>query len=160
MLKILVGVRTAVMTDVVEDEIRKGAHRHAALQAVLESDWLELRSLSSDEEMSWYLQFAERLVGSDQRNLGETSVLAWAKANGDACVVIDDSEARKIADEFGVPKIGTLGLLVDAVNDGHLSEHVASHIADEYSASGARVPFRVGGFIPWAHDIGALVPRD
>lgn len=149
-LKILVADRVAVLVDAVEAEVRVGAHRHPALTAILEADWLQKQTLSSLPELRWFTTIADRLVGADQRNIGEAAVLAWAKANGDAMAVLDDTEARKAADEFGVPKIGTLGLLVDSVNNGHLGRDMASQIADEWAASGARSPFRPGHFIGWA----------
>jgi predicted nucleic acid-binding protein len=141
---------------VVELEIREGMHQIPELQAILDADWLQRRTLTSTAELQWYQSFGQRLIGRNGRNRGETSVLAWAMANGDAEAVLDDAEARKLAREFGVPHRGTLRFIVDAVRDGHLGRQLASDLADEYLMSGARLPFRPGEFIMWAEREGLL----
>lgn len=152
-LKILVDERTAVLTDVVEDEVRRGVAQLPALQAILDADWLVRHALSNSAEVRWYATFAQRLTGSG-RNHGEASVLAWAKANGNATAVLDDRVARNVADAFAIPKIGTLRLLVDAVNAGLMAVALASGIADELLASGGRYAFKEGGFRAWAERQG------
>lgn len=47
-----------------------------------------------------------------------------------------------------------LGLIIDAINDGHIGRSMGSKIADEFAGSGARVPFEPGGFISWAESAG------
>lgn len=44
----------------------------------------------------------------------------------------------------------TLGLLCEAVREGHLTEEMISELADDLAASNYRVPFAPGGFIEWA----------
>jgi predicted nucleic acid-binding protein len=49
---------------------------------------------------------------------GETAVLSLALAENAAVVVLDDLAARKFAQTFHVPLLGTLGLLLRAKNAG------------------------------------------
>lgn len=49
---------------------------------------------------------------------GETAVLSLALAENAAVVVLDDLAARKFAQTFQVPLLGTLGLLLRAKNAG------------------------------------------
>ena len=58
---------------------------------------------------------------------GETAVLSLALTESGTAVILDDLAARKFAQTFGLPLIGTLGLLIRAKNAG-LVERIALHI--------------------------------
>ena len=49
---------------------------------------------------------------------GETAVISWALANPGAWSVLDDLAARTCAQIFGVPVLGTLGILLRAKRVG------------------------------------------
>ena len=149
-LKVLSANKVAIMTDVVELELRNGLHLVREISSVLEADWIERRRLTTPDELNYYQTFSKQLVGMNGRNRGEASVLAWASAHPGSEVVVDDSEARKLADDAGIPRRGTLRFLIDAINDGHLGRAIASDLADEILASGSRSPFKAGGFLNWA----------
>jgi hypothetical protein len=51
-LKAVVGTRTALIPDVVLDELRIGAAQDSRIQAALDADWLERRDLSSGARSS------------------------------------------------------------------------------------------------------------
>ena len=51
---------------------------------------------------------------------GETEVLALASEISDARVVLDDAAARRCARTFGIPMIGTLGVVVRAKQLGRI----------------------------------------
>ncbi len=95
LLKAVVGERTAVVPDVVSDELRAGAGRDSRLDAVLAATWIEHRELRTVEEVTAFARFAELLVAKD-RNRGEAAVLALAATTG-GVAVIDDSAARQAA---------------------------------------------------------------
>lgn len=142
-----------VITEVVEAELRTGAHTRPHLQSVLDSDWIERRVLTSLEEISVYGNFASRLVGADGRNAGEASVLAYAQVHR-MLAVIDDGAGRKAGQSAGVQVRGTLGLLMDAIRSGQLTVEMVSQVADDLLATEYRFPFKVGGFAQWARQQG------
>ena len=53
-------------------------------------------------------------IDLERIDAGEVAVLTVALANPGATVVLDDLAARGEADRLGIPKIGTLRLLLDA----------------------------------------------
>jgi predicted nucleic acid-binding protein len=155
MLRLVVGERTAVIPDTVVEELRRGVTgRRPHLQSVLDATWIEQRELISDNELREFAVFASLLVARD-RNRGEAGVLAYAKANG-ATAVIDDGPGRKAARDHGVPCRGTLGLLCDAIRDGHLTVSVVSTVIDHLLESEYRLPFKSGEFEPWARENGMI----
>jgi predicted nucleic acid-binding protein len=154
-LRLVTAGRTAIVPDTVVDELRAGVREYPHLQMVLDATWLEQRPLISSAELEQFARFASVLVAND-RNLGECGVLAYAKVN-DATAVIDDGPARKIAREYNVPHIGTLGLLCEALQDGILTVELISAVADDLIEGEYRLPFLTGGFRKWALDNG-LVP--
>src|SRR5882672_2755465 len=139
-LRHVVGERKAIIPDTVVSELRGAVHEHVHLQAVLDAIWLERRTLTSDDEIREFARFSSLLVANG-RNQGEAGVLAYAKANG-ATAIIDDGPGRKAARSTGVPCQGTLGLLCDAVRDGHLSPELISTVADHLLESDYRLPFK------------------
>jgi hypothetical protein len=81
-LKAMTDASTVIIPDMVEDELRLGAIKDARIRAVLDAPWIERVELRSSDELRWFAAFSERLVVGG-RNLGETAVLAYAKATGD-----------------------------------------------------------------------------
>lgn len=53
---------------------------------------------------------------------GEAEAIALAQAIEGSIVLLDDSQARRIAERFDVPRIGTLGILRRAKNKGMVEE--------------------------------------
>jgi hypothetical protein len=53
---------------------------------------------------------------------GESEAIALALERGIQGIILDDKQAREIADELGLKVIGTLGLLILAKRKGLLSE--------------------------------------
>lgn len=155
-LRLVVGERRAVVPDTVVAELRAGVAGRAYLQLVLDAQWIERCDLTSDDEIREFAAFASLLVAGD-RNRGEAGVLAYAKANN-ALAVIDDGPGRRAARENGVECRGTLGLLCDALRDGHLTISLVSTVADHLIESEYRLPFKAGGFERWARDNGLILP--
>jgi predicted nucleic acid-binding protein len=156
-LRLVIGDRTAVIPDTVVDELRAGTQGRAHLQLVLDTPWIEHRVLMSEDELNEFTRFAALLVAKG-RNLGESGVLAYAKANG-ATAVVDDGPARKIARANNVSHQGTLGLLCEALRGKLLSIDLISTVVDHLLEGEYRLPFKAGGFRKWAHDEG-LIPLD
>lgn len=53
---------------------------------------------------------------------GEAEVIALAQTVADSIVLLDDSQARRVAERFDIPRIGTLGVLRRAKKQGLLTE--------------------------------------
>lgn len=53
---------------------------------------------------------------------GEAEAIALAQTIKDSIVLLDDSQARRIAERFDVPRIGTLGILRRAKIKGLIDE--------------------------------------
>lgn len=153
-LKAMTASNTIVIPDMVEDELRRGAIKEARLRAVLEAPWIERVELRSIDELHWFAKFSERLVVKG-RNLGETAVLAYAKANL-VTAVLDDGAARKAARDYDIALRPTLSLLCEAVRQGLLTVKLVSALADDLIATQYHLPFPPGGFERWAGDLGML----
>jgi predicted nucleic acid-binding protein len=153
-LRLVVGERQAVIPDTVVAELQAGAASRPYLRLVLDASWIDQRDLTSDNELREFAWFASLLVAGDQ-NRGEAGVLAYAKANG-ALAVTDDGPGRKAAKNSGVHCRGTLGLLCDAIRDGHLTVELVSTVANHLIESEYRLPFKSGDFAPWAREHGLI----
>jgi predicted nucleic acid-binding protein len=147
-LKAVVGDRKALIPDVVAAELRAGSATDSRIGAVVDANWLEVRALHSDDELSHFAYFSSLLVKGD-RNLGEAGVLALAKSMS-ATVVVDDRAARKAARDNGVELKPTLALLCEAIRLNLLTVKLVAALADDLLATEYRLPFTPGGFEAWA----------
>lgn len=68
---------------------------------------------------------------------GETAVLAVALEHGPCTALLDDAAARAAARTFGIPTLGTLGLLVRAKLRGLIPS--ARHAIQDLRAAGLRL---------------------
>ncbi|GAA4392531.1 hypothetical protein [Tsukamurella soli] len=153
-LRSVAGERQVVITDAVEAERRMGLPGRPHLQMVLDSDWIVVERLESPSEISAFADVAARLVVGD-RNVGEASVLAYARVHR-ATAVVDDGAARTAAQEMRIARKGTLALLCDAIRGGLLTIDLVSDIADHLLATTYRLPFAPGGFERWASEQGLV----
>jgi len=80
--------------------------------AVANLSWLEIRKPEPQ-----VLQPLSILVDP-----GEAEAIALAQSIEDSIVLLDDSQARRVAERFDIPRIGTLGLLRRAKKQGLVCE--------------------------------------
>ncbi|SQD98398.1 conserved hypothetical protein [Parafrankia sp. Ea1.12] len=153
-LKAVVGARTAVIPDVVVDELRVGATHDGRIRAVLDAPWIQHRELRTEREIVEFARFAEFLVRG-YRNRGEAAVLALAVTLGGVAVV-DDGAARRAAENSGIRLRPTLALLCEAIRIGLLTVPLVAALADDLLASNYRLPFGPGDFEKWAVGVGEL----
>jgi predicted nucleic acid-binding protein len=153
-LKAVVADRTALIPDVVVDELRVGVTRDSRIQAALDAPWILHYELKSPVEIESFATFASFLVKGD-RNRGEAGVLALASAVG-GTAVIDDRAARQTAENFGISVCPTLRLLCDAIRRGLLTVPLVSALADDLLIGEYHLPFQSGGFETWAKEHGLL----
>lgn len=155
-LKMLAPEHRIVIPDVVDAELRREAAHRSCPPCVRAQDWIEVRTIDSDAELSAFGRYHGLLVGDNGRNVGECGVLALAEVHHWTAVV-DDQEACRAARRAGSVEVRrTLGLLCDAVRQGLLTRTMISAVADDLARSKYRVPFEPGGFIWWAEEKGLL----
>lgn len=91
-LERLVAGHQCVVTQAVLDELDRGCVEHPALADVKALPWLEIVTIDSLEKLKALTAYV-RALGSDERNIGEASILAWAEvASGIA--MVDDNTGR------------------------------------------------------------------
>lgn len=70
---------------------------------------------------------------------GEKSILSYAKGKRDILIIIDEAEARGVAEEEGIPYTGTIGLIIFAQEKGNISRERAVEIIKKLSRSDFRM---------------------
>ncbi len=70
---------------------------------------------------------------------GEKSILSYAKGKRDILIIIDEAEARGVAEEEGISYTGTIGLIIFAQEKGNISRERAVEIVKKLSRSDFRM---------------------
>jgi len=98
---------TIVVPASVDDEVRAKASDESA-RVIRETPWLHRAPRSSipADIVRWGL------------GAGESAVLAWARSHPGCLAILDDGKGRKLAQELGLPLIGTLGIVLRAKRRG------------------------------------------
>jgi predicted nucleic acid-binding protein len=88
----------------------------------------EVRAKASDEsahviqETSWLHCVPKSPIPADiarwSLGAGESAVLAWARSHSGCIAILDDGKGRKLAQDLGLPLIGTLGIVLRAKRRG------------------------------------------
>ena len=145
-----------VTTPAVLDELDRGAGRYPLLATVRSVTWIEIVSANSLDELVAFSDFV-RLLGAGTRNIGEASILAWARHAGGVALV-DDQSAVDAAHANGVQVRRSLALLGEGVHTGLLAIEMACALVDELRAiGGARLPCDGKRFEEWAEMHGLFV---
>ena len=95
----------AVYSEVVDDASTKYKGEFSKIASLTEENVIEIKSVENRE---FVRAFRTRL------DLGEAEVLSLALEINTDLVVIDEMEAREIADDFNLRKTGFLGILLKA----------------------------------------------
>jgi predicted nucleic acid-binding protein len=143
-------------TTVVLAELRRGADKHPLLVDAINLEWLQVANLDALDQLSCFVKWAGRL-GSQERDLGEASVLAAADLRNGVAVT-DDREATKVGRRHGAEVHGTIWILAGACRAGKLTRTGAGSIVDALAAVGARLPCTGSGFTTFASDRKLLEP--
>jgi predicted nucleic acid-binding protein len=100
------GVQAVIVPAVVFEEVMRGVPHDPSVQSVEQAarDWLAIVPTPPPHPD----------IDSARIDSGEIAVLSLALATAEACVVLDDRAARAEAARLGIPKTGTLRLLLDA----------------------------------------------
>jgi hypothetical protein len=134
-LELLTRGRRRVVTRAVLDEIARGQALHPVLGDVAALDWLAPVPVDSLDELLAFTAHL-RILGSDGRNIGESSILAWAEVHG-GIALVDDQAAVNAAKLRHVPTRRSLALLCDGIRTEVLTIAQARSLVDELVAVGA-----------------------
>jgi len=104
-----ITIPTAVWQEVVEE----GSNRPGAAEvaAAREKGWIKIETISDEHLL--------RLLRRDL-HLGEAEVIALAVEKNADLVLLDETEARQIAELYQLPKTGAVGILIRATLEGKL----------------------------------------
>lgn len=128
------------VTDVVAGELGK--------YGLDSPSWCEVVGLV---ELADVLEFANwsTLLSDGVHDQGEASVVAYANRRK-LTAIVDDGDARRVAQRNGCDVHGSAWLLCQSINAGCLDAISASSLLDAAIDDGARYPFRKHGFRAWA----------
>ena len=150
----LVARTDCVITRAVEDEVLRGASKHAQLYQVSTQGWIRVVDDSSIRFLELFSEYHTRLGGGG-RNIGESATLAYAELHGlTAC--IDDRVARRHGQQRGVKLTGTLELVCQGVRAKLVAESEAVRVIDLLRDHEAFLPCDGSTFLEWARAEGLL----
>lgn len=134
-IQLLASLANICAVPVVREELLDGVDNHPYLQSALDSLGEEIPVATISEPVANREQ-----VVSDHLDPGEAQAFALADAN-DGRLLTDDADARVFAKEQGVTVIGSVGVLLAAIEAGWIDEPTA----DEWLST-------------WIDEIGYYVP--
>jgi len=138
----------------VHDEAQRGVARHPAIGNLFGLAWLAVVELDIFEIVR-AAGFKVELGGKPQRHLGECATLAVAGART-ATAVLDDYDARTIAEREGIAVAGSLSLVARGVSTNVLDLAAASRLVDDLLGTEMRLPTDGATFPDWAKANGLL----
>ena len=112
-----------VVTRAVLDELARGSAEHPMLAEVGRLSWLAAVAVDSLDALVAFSHYV-RALGSDSRNVGEASILAWAEVTP-GIAVIDDQAAVTVAKATGLTVRRSLSLVAGGLNSKVLDPHEA-----------------------------------
>jgi len=110
-----ITIGATVYHEVVENGRKIGAPEVVHVERAVHDKWLQ-REQPTPNEMS----VVAHLLATTRLHKGEAEAIAMA-AGRDALLLVDDKDARRVAQALGIPRIGTAGVLLEACWRGHLS---------------------------------------
>jgi len=141
-------------TTVVRSELAAGMATYPSIGRALALDWLRTASLDALDDLRCFVKWTDRL-GSQDRGLGEASVLAAAELRGGTAIT-DDRDATRVARRYGAEVHGTIWLLALTCQEGKLTPVAAGNIIDALRGEGARLPCTGSEFPAFAARHGIL----
>jgi predicted nucleic acid-binding protein len=143
----------AVTTQAVLDEAMAiGGSVRASISS---SAWLKVGDLSTLDEIRELARFT-RLLGSGDRDIGEATILAWARLAGGVALV-DDRKAHRIGSAHGVTVHGLLWFLRQAELDGTLDLADVRATIGDLAESGMYLPCGPRTYASWCKENETLL---
>jgi predicted nucleic acid-binding protein len=134
-LWVVAGLSRICTVPVVREELHNGVDDHPYLQSALDILDNEIPVTTVSDTVA-----NREAVVSDHLDPGEAQAFALADAH-DGRLLTDDGDARAFAKEQGVTVVGSVGVLLAAIDAGRISEETA----DEWLST-------------WIDEIGYYVP--
>lgn len=107
---------------------------HPAVRKVPLASWIEVRSVSDSQKILV-------LQASTDLDLGECAAIILAEEMGVDQLLLDDLNARRVAQSRNLPVIGTVGTLLLAKDEGLIPN--VKDILDQLISQGARISQRL-----------------
>lgn len=145
-----------LVPDDVSFEIDRGRDRYPDIPSVADATWVELTTLTDDEELTQLLIKAD-MAGKPRAHLGECAVIAVAHHRGHVAL-LDDKAATWQAERRGVEARSTLWLVIEACKQADRIDRIkATTMADDLLRTGMWLPVTSGeGLLAWAYEEGLL----
>lgn len=120
---------------------------HHASSEALRLGWQQLPEPSDEDYPKRIASLLERLGGPRGGGLGESTVIDYAELDGEYVAVLDDRDARRVAEMRGIRYTGVLGLIGRAHDRGVPVEGLVRDMLE----AGARWPREIAeeGFPSW-----------
>ena len=134
-IQLLADLSRICAVPVVREELREGVDDHPYLQSALDSLSHDIPVVTISDTVAH-----REAVVSEHLDPGEAQAFALADAH-DGRLLTDDGDTRTFAKEQGVTVIGSVGVLLAAIDAGKIDEAVA----DEWLST-------------WIDEIGYYVP--
>lgn len=128
-----------LITRSVQNEIDNGAKNYPELKGVRPLVWLELVRVDSLPELTALAMYTRLLVDDEFRNVGESSVLAYAEVHR-SVALMDDAVAVQVGRQRDVKVQRTLSLIACSIRSGLLREDEAVALVSDLITAGARYP--------------------
>ncbi len=103
-----------VKVEVIDRGRQTGWLQAGLVEASLQEGWLSVAELTAEEQV-----LVSRISRTAALHSGETESLALAKARG-RLLVVDEKEARAVAQSMDLPRVGTAAVLLEACTEGLL----------------------------------------
>jgi predicted nucleic acid-binding protein len=117
----------AIWTLVVHDELMRGMKHEPLLGDAVAADWLGEPQPVFDTARVENLRLRLGGRAGDERHLGEATCIALAERTG-AGVLVDDRDAKHLAEASEIPTGTTVSVLNVAVREGQVSASEASEL--------------------------------
>jgi predicted nucleic acid-binding protein len=137
---LLAGLAGICTVPVVRDELQQGVDDHPYLQAALEGLSGGIPVVAISETVA-----NRGAVVTDHLDRGEAQAFALADAH-DGRLLTDDGDARAFAKDQGVTVVGSVGVLLAAIDAGKIDEQTANEwLSTWIDEFGYYVPYRTIG---------------
>jgi predicted nucleic acid-binding protein len=132
--------RRATWTLVVHDELMRGVREEPRLGDAVAAGWLGEPQPVFDVLRVEDLRLRLGGRSGDRRHLGEATCIALAEQTG-AGILLDDRDAKRLAEALDMPTGTTLSVLKVAISEGLISSQQASDlVTDLIDRHGRRLP--------------------
>lgn len=154
-LALLAKGHSCATTPEVRAELLDGTAEYPELAGAIALPWLQTVELLDVAELATFARFKSELGGGVSRNVGEATVLAWAKSHG-GIVIMDERAGSRIAQRERIEVHGSLWLVTNGLRSGLLDRAEAEDIVDSLAGTGMRLPTDGKGLFIWAYEEGLL----